>query len=248
MDTKKYFCTIIVISNKEYVLKEYKKCLQTQKNVEYQLIVIDNTKKIYKSARKAFNSVLDQAYYETVVFSHPDIRFISENALFEILQMTEEIADFGVCGIAGCQGGEEWKILSNIIHGDKKKEAGKKIKQAIEVQTVDECFFLMKRETIQELRFTDEEGWHLYAVEQCLRMIDKGKKNYVVPAKIWHLSDGRSLDPTYMNILERIINKYRTNMGYINTTVKQWRTKGIKACLYRKFYYMKQIIKRIIYM
>ena len=51
MGTKKYYCTIIVISNKENVLEEYKKSLQIQKNVDYQLIVIDNTKNQYKSAR-----------------------------------------------------------------------------------------------------------------------------------------------------------------------------------------------------
>lgn len=247
MGTKKYYCTIIVISNKENVLEEYKKSLQIQKNVDYQLIVIDNTKNQYKSARKAFNSVLAQAYYEMVIFSHPDIRFMSENALFEILQMVEKINNFGVIGIAGCQAGKNWAILSNIIHGDEKREAGKKIEQAIEVQTVDECFFIMKKKIIQELKFTDEDGWHLYAVEQSLRMLDKGRKNYIVPAEIWHLSDGRSLEPAYMKGLEKIISKYRNNVEYINTTVKQWKTRGVEAYWYRKYYYMKQIMKKLIY-
>lgn len=243
----KYYCTIVVICNKEKVLKEYTENLNTQKNVIFQLIVIDNTDNQYSGARMAFNSFLAQIEHEIVIFSHPDIRFRSDYALANILRETAKIDDYGVVGIAGCASGQIWKILTNIVHGDKKVEAGERILDITEVQTVDECFFIMKKDMIQKIKFKNKDGWHLYAVEQSLQMKRDGKKNYVIPADVRHLSDGRSLDPSYMKGLEEIIREYKIETEYINTTVKQWKTKGFVAYLYRKYYYIKQVIKKQIY-
>ncbi len=72
-----------------------------------------------------------------------------------------------------------------------KGKGRKKIVKSTEVQTVDECFFIMNKNIIEKMKFTSLNGWHLYAVEQCLRMTKLGKRNYVVPANLWHLSDGK---------------------------------------------------------
>ena len=70
--------------------------------------------------------------------------------------------------------------------------------------------------------------------------------NYVVPAEMWHMSDGKSLNPAYMKTLEIMIDRYGTYTDYFNTTVRQWKTTGVSATLYRKYYYLKQILKRIL--
>lgn len=244
MEQKIYHCTIVVIANKAEVLEDYIKSLDAQTNVVFQLIVIDNKDNQYSGARKAFNSVLAQAKYDVVIFSHPDIRFMTDTALADIMLQIESLNNFGVVGIAGCAEGRTWRILSNIVHGTDKDNAGTKISNPIEVQTVDECFFAMERDVAQKNNFINEDGWHLYAVEQCLQMRRINKKNYIVPADVWHLSNGKSLGPTYLKDLERVIDEYKNDTEYINTTVKQWKTKGIRPYLYRRYYYVKQIIKR----
>lgn len=239
-----YKCTIISISNNKKITDGFRVNLSEQKNVSYQLIIIDNRNNIFNGAREAFNSVLGQIENEIVIFSHPDIRFLSDNGLSSILEEVKKIDCYGVIGVAGCQEGIQWKLLSNIKHGKLKKDAGEKITDYAEVQTVDECFFVMKKTVIQKMKFTKLPGWHLYAVEQCLRMINEDKKNYIIPADLWHISDGNSLDPRYMTCLEQILKIYAKNIEFINTTVKQWKTQGIKAWLYRKYYFVKQIIKK----
>lgn len=239
-----YKCTIISISNNRNITDEFKVNLSEQNNVSYQLIIIDNRNNIFNGAREAFNSVLEQIENEIVIFSHPDIRFLSNNELSSILEKVKKIDCYGVIGVAGCQEGIQWKLLSNIKHGMLKKDAGEKITDYTEVQTVDECFFVMKKAVIQRMKFTKLSGWHLYAVEQCLRMINEDKKNYVIPADLWHISDGKSLDPRYMTCLEQILKLYTENIEFINSTVKQWKTHGRKAWLYRKYYFFKQIVKK----
>lgn len=59
--------------------------------------------------------------------------------------------------------------------------------------TVDECCFGMERETFNSLRFNEDicDGWHLYAVEMCLR------------AKEYTKSWGRSIQPRYRTLFRR---------------------------------------------
>lgn len=242
---KKYCCTIVSISNNLQMTNNFISDLEKQKDVEYQLMLIDNTQNRFGGAREAFNSIIRKIQNDTVIFLHPDIRFLSDRALVSILIEVENIQDYGVIGVAGCPEGAKWCLLSNIYHGEGKVKAGKKIVKSTEVQTVDECFFIMNKNIIEKMKFTSLDGWHLYAVEQCLRMTKLGKRNYVVPANLWHLSDGKSLDPKYMKCLEKLIDIYRCDVDCINTTVKQWKTHGLKAVIYRKYYYMKQCIKKV---
>ena len=60
-------------------------------------------------------------------------------------------------------------------YGAKKK--GNSYEAPYACETVDECCFGMTRECFNRLRFNEEicDGWHLYAVEMCLR----GKDNEI---------------------------------------------------------------------
>ena len=216
---KKYCCTIVSISNNLQMTNNFISDLEKQKDVEYQLMLIDNTQNRFGGAREAFNSIIRKIQNDTVIFLHPDIRFLSDRALVSILIEVENIQDYGVIGVAGCPEGAKWCLLSNIYHGEGKVKAGKKIVKSTEVQTVDECFFIMNKNIIEKMKFTSLNGWHL--------------------------SDGKSLDPKYMKCLEKLIDIYRCDVDCINTTVKQWKTHGLKAVIYRKYYYMKQCIKKV---
>lgn len=238
--------TIVTVWNKEAVFREFAEALAQQKGVAYTLLSVDNSENRYPSARAAFNAQIDRIETDYVAFLHQDIRFLDENALADILKWAESQENLGVAGVAGCPEDQQWELLSNIVHGAEAVAAGSPIEAPVKVQTVDECLFILRADVFRAYPFSDKTGWHMYAVEQCLELAAAGYENIVVPARIWHLSSGDSLDHTYLYTLEEMIRQYGDTTPYLNTTVKQWKTQGLKARLYRCYYVQKMKLKRFL--
>ncbi|MCP0888048.1 glycosyltransferase family protein [Ligilactobacillus sp. WILCCON 0076] len=237
---------IVVIINNYHIFNEFKNNLDKQKDINYKLICIDNCKNQYHGAREAFNSVKNRLEEEYILFIHPDIRFLDEYCLKKVVSWCESIENLGVLGIAGCKRKyvpKEGRIFSNIVHGKTMKRIGTPVEVPIEVQTVDECFFVIKNDILEKYPFSDLNGWHLYAVEQCLKYNDIGLHNYVVPANIWHISDGKSLDFNYILQLKSIIRTYGKHIDAINTTVKNWKLDSVYSRIAINYYLVKQLIK-----
>lgn len=237
--------SIVTIVNNNKTYNKFLENLEAQENVNYELIKIENINNVYPGARIAFNNVIEQINGRYIFFMHPDIRFLSGNALSEICMKLDQIADFGIIGVAGCPielKNNKREIYTTILHGTSKKKAGISFENHVEVQTVDECLFILKKEVLKLYPFPNIDGWHLYAVEQCLLLKEKGFKNYVVPANLWHISDGKSLDANYVVQLKRILKKY-SNYKYINTTVRKWPTSKVYMLIGVNLYYLKQKLK-----
>lgn len=235
--------TIITVWNKEAVFRRFQKSLETQKGVEYTLLGVDNSQNRYTGARQAFNDQKNRVETEYVAFMHQDILFSDENALADIVAWAQKQENLGIAGVAGCPEGKQWKLLSSIVHGPDAASAGEKIDTPQPVQTVDECLFIMPTEVFRKYPFSEKTGWHMYAVEQCLNLIKAGYRNYVVPARLWHLSNGNSLDHTYLDTLEELLGEFAGDTDYLNTTVKQWKTGGFAPLLYRRYYLQKMKLK-----
>lgn len=235
--------TIITVWNKRDVFADFQQDLEKQQGVDYALLAVDNSQNRYGGAREAFLAQMDRVETDFVVFMHQDIRFLDEYALRDLMASVEKLENLGIAGIAGCPAGKDWILYSNIVHGKQALPAGKSVDAAVQVQTVDECLFVMKTGVAREHPFSCRKGWHMYAVEQCLALSRAGYRNYVVSARIWHLSKGGSLDQSYLHTLEELITEYAADTQYLNTTVKQWETKGWKAALYRVYYLHKQRLK-----
>lgn len=244
---KEIECSLITIINDQRIYDEFESNVHTQVGVSYELIPLYNiNNERYYSARQALCEGAKKANGEYLIFLHPDIRFLAEDNLKEIFKYIKNIDSFGVVGVAGATESfrnQERLIYSNIVHGMDKRDAGVKISAPIVVQTVDECFFVQKRSIYNKMEFTEKKGWHLYAVEQCLRAKEKGLKNYVVPADVWHISDGKSLNAEYIIDLKDILKEYKYKYKYLYTTVKRWKTRGVCNYLYLVYYYYKQKIK-----
>lgn len=238
--------SLITIVNDKDVYEGFLNSLGKQKNADYELIPIYNTNNEYQSARSAYNDAAQTAKGTYLCFVHPDVRFLDTDSLANILDQVMSIDDFGVIGIAGAQarGRKNRVILTTIVQGKQLNRVGEMISKPEEVQTVDECLFIVKNEYFQSVHFPQKDGWHLYGVEYCLQALGKGKKNYVIPSKIWHMSDGKSLDCKYVSQLNSLVKEYKNDYKLICTTVKAWPTRGICARLYRKYYWVKQYIKR----
>lgn len=227
-------CSIITIVNKDRVYKQFKDELKGQKKVSFELIKVNNDNNQYDSAREAYNEAASKAQGEYLIFLHPDIRFLDEMALHDILADIRKITNLGIAGVAGTP--EQLKngyfvLITNIKQGLDAHHVGITINKPTQIQTVDECFFVMKKDYWTQHPFSDIKGWHLYAVEQCLVALVNGKENYVVPARLWHVSDGASEDVNYVKIGNEIVKRYGRYFPIINTTVYKWETHGIK-----KFY------------
>lgn len=245
---KKVDFSLILVVNDMEAYKGFLENVKTQNGVIYEITPVYNIgNKKFESAREALAFGAKTATGKYLIFLHQDIRFETEDVLLTLLKYLESIPDFGVIGIAGTPkelvNGKRI-ILSTIKHGLYRESVGTTITKPTRVQTVDECFFIQSREYYNKVQFSPKEGWHLYAVEQCLRAEQDGLINYVVPADIWHLSNGKSLDPNYVIQLSMLCKEYENKYDYINTTVKKWKTKGFLSKIYRAYYYCKQIIKR----
>lgn len=236
--------TVVVVWYKRKQLDDFLRSINGQKEIDVTVIPLDNSQNQYTGAREAFNSVINKIDTEYVMFAHPDICFEDDDVLEKLLSEIKGLKKVGVAGVAGCRQGKTWEILSNIVHGENKSRAGEKIEKPEMVQTVDECMFLVKTDTIRRYSFSNIEGWHMYAVELCLQLLTDGYINYVLPCSIWHKSSGSSLDPNYVVTLDKVVRQYAKNYKYINTTVKQWKTTGFLSSLYRKYYFIKQVVKR----
>ena len=235
--------TIITVWNKRDVFAAFQQNLETQQGVDYVLMAVDNSQNRYGGAREAFLAQLDRVETDYVVFMHQDIRFRDETALRDLIASVEALDNLGVAGVAGCPGGKDWILYSDIVHGKQALPVGRSAGAAAAVQTVDECLFVMRTGVAREHPFSCRKGWHMYAVEQCLALLRAGYRNYVVSARIWHLSKGGSLDKSYLYTLEELIEEYAGDTEFLNTTVKQWATRGRKAKLYRTYYLHKMKLK-----
>lgn len=237
--------SLITIVNKKNVYEEFIANLGKQTNINYELIVIENYNNEYSSATVAYNEAAKKAKGQYFMFLHPDIRFENKYELSNIVSILSSIPSFSVVGVAGAipDHKRNRKILSNIIHGIEREAAGEKIKNPTIVQTIDECLFIIRKDMFLKRKFKERLGWHLYSVEYCLDAIKNNENIFVIPANVWHLSNGNSLDYRYISILKNIINEYKNDFDYIYTTVKVWKTKGIIANIYLVYYFIKQWIK-----
>ncbi len=237
-------CTVITVWNNEKLFLELEQQLDQQQDVNCTLLAIDNRDRQYLGIREAFNAYVGQINTEYVLFVHQDVRFLKRDSLSKLLQQLDTIGEFGIVGVAGCPAGTQWEVLSTIVHGDDQRPVGKPITKPRQIQTVDECLFAMRTKVFSQMRFTEEKGWHLYAVEQCIRAQQAGLKNYVIPSEVYHLSDGKSLDPSYIVSLKAIGKTY--HLGVLNTTVRQWDFNTHSGRVYIEYYCCKQKLKRFL--
>lgn len=239
----KYNLSIVVIINKAEFQEKFKQVVLTQKDISLELIIVDNISNQYKGARSAFNSVKDILKGKYIIFMHQDIQFLNEYTLNSVYDYLECLNDFGIVGIAGAEKINGKRIiLSNIKHGKNKVNVGKHIRNITKVDTVDECFFVIRNEIFKSYPFSNRLGWHLYSAEQSLMYEKIGLKTFVIPINLWHLSDGNSLDHNYIKILKEIANDY-PEISSLSTTVKLWKLNIFHKFFYLNYFMFKQLLK-----
>ena len=145
--------SIVCVYNNKTILEE---CLidslNRQRYKEFQLVLIDNTQNTFKSMEAAFLHALSMVKGDYVAFSHQDIVFLSDDVLQHIVDEVGKIDNLGVAGVAGAPYSFKNALtVSNILQGKKKEKAARyDCDEFFECQTVDECFFVVPKQVLDE--------------------------------------------------------------------------------------------------
>lgn len=167
---------------------------------------IDNSRTNSIDAFQAFNIFLSQSTAKYIIFCHQDVEPI--DCKERLLHIIEELSwldpNWGLFGNAGANSRGELQIRISDPHGANTSRGGPFPSR---VQTLDENFIVMRRETNITLS-RDIGGFHWYGFEFCMMAEALGWTAYVVDFHLKHHSKGNP-DPTYFHTAKAISKKYR---------------------------------------
>lgn len=234
--------------NNEEILNNYLLKSLNSQTTNYELILIDNTQKKFKSAAEAFNQEGKKAKGKYIIFTHQDVDLSSDMFLNDLKIILDSLPNLGIAGAAGKS--EEKVIVSNIREGIPPKLSGKiQINKPIKVQTLDECLFIIPKSIFDAVQFDEKvcSGWHLYAVDYSLSVAEMGLDVYVIPASIYHKSAGESFSKEYYDILKKLLDKHRKNYKLVYTTMGNWNSEyplSIQKIFQRSIFYWTKLKKK----
>jgi len=229
--------SVVCVYNKKEILENY--LLKSLKNqtTGFELILLDNRQRKFKSAAEAFNYGGEKAKGNYIMFVHQDIDLCSNSWLEEAEKFMDKLPNLGIAGIAGAS---EEGIITNIKHGIPSSPAGDiYITTPKEVQTLDECLIIIPKSIFNLLKFDEKvcNDWHLYAVDYCLSIKNLGYHVFVLPMYAYHLSSGLPpksklrkmvdlgpLPKSYYKTLRKVAKKHKSHFRKIYTTCGNWNT------------------------
>jgi len=214
--------SIVCVYNDRKVLDKY--LLKSLKNqtAKYELILVENINKNFKSASEALNYGANKANGNYLMFVHQDIDLNSNRWLEDVEEVLKSLNNLGIAGIAGKS---KNGVVSNAKHGIPPIPAGKiQINNPTKVETVDECLSIIPGSVFKNFKYDEEicTDWHLYSVEYCLRVMKNNLDVFVIPNYIYHASAGYSISDSYFLIIENIMKKYQDDYKCIYTTLCNW--------------------------
>ncbi len=217
------FSIICVYNNKE-ILDEYLlKSLNIQSR-EYELILIDNVKIKFKSASEALNYGGNNAKGEYLLFVHQDVELKSDRWLEDTEKIMDTLENCGIAGVAGVPE-NEFQLKSNMQNGIPPVSPGEEIKIPTIVQTLDECLLIIPKSVFIKYKFDENlVGWHLYGVDYCLNIKERGFNVYAIPTFVYHRSYMTNYPKEYYQLLKIIFDKYRDQYKKIYTSCGIWNT------------------------
>jgi hypothetical protein len=152
-----------------------------------ELVVVDNTDRRFPTAGAALNHGARLARHDVICFVHQDVYLHSTSRLLDVADMLRDGADgWGLLGAAGVgSGGEVVGLLR-----DRVQLIGLSAVEPVEVDSLDEVLFLVKRELVlrEPLAEDPDLAWHAYAVEYGVRLRELGLRVGAVDLAITHNS------------------------------------------------------------
>lgn len=258
--------SVICVYNNEQSLNDYLMSSLKKQTAKHELILVDNTKRRFKSAAQALNHGGKLAKGKYIMFVHQDVDLCSNSWLEEAEKVLDSIASLGAAGVAGMSecGRSNTERGRNIIEhfeDHRRWEWGNVIDKPERVQTLDECLVIVPKSVFDVIVFDEMtcDDWHLYVVDYCLSCIEKGMGVYAIPMFIYHRSGGGffkrnkfkallslgSLPGAYYRTLEKLRRKHRGHFKKIYTTCGCWNL-SYPAILLRVIHFVREGLRYIV--
>jgi hypothetical protein len=166
------------------------------------------------SAATVLNKGLDTAKTDLVVCCHQDVKFPPgwTDKLFEQIEKIDD-PDMGVLGTFGVAW--DGSLAGNV---DDPHHVPPTAGLPMKAQTVDEHCMIFRKST--RLRFDELlGGWHFYGADICFQALNRRLNNYIIDARVEHLSGGQ-MTPAYYEMKERFIRKWKlvSPLSVVRTT------------------------------
>jgi hypothetical protein len=237
--------TVVCVYSSYQILGEYLLNSLKRQNTEYQLVLVDNSGGVFKSAAQALNYGAKQANGKYIMFVHQDVDLCSDSWLLDAEKILNGIGKLGVAGVAGMSekgrnARERGRNIITHLEDHRVWEWSNAIEGPEIVQTVDGCLLIIPAPIFNLLQFDEKvcDGWHLYDVDYCLSCKELGYEAYAIPLSIYHRSAGlfhkftrmeilKSLGPLpeeYYQTLSKVIRKHRNSYKHIYSTCGDWST------------------------
>lgn len=214
---------VCVYNNKEILENWLLKSLKKQ-TIEYELILLNSQDNQFQSAAVALNYGGSKATGKFIFFIHQDINLVNPQFLQKSLDYLNHLDNLGIAGIAG-KSGIHGEIVTKIIQGEPPRQINVRgIVTPLEVESLDECLLIIPKEEFRKIPFDTStcDDWHLYGVDYCLTMKERGLKVVVLPICAYHRSEGGSISRGYFHSLSKLFKKHQGHYPVIITTVGIW--------------------------
>jgi len=205
--------SIIICSRHTDISEELKVNIQTTIGLEYELVIIDNSKNEY-SIFQAYNEGVRRAKYPYLCFMHEDILYHTQDWGEKVIEHLKD-EKVGLIGVGGCHFLSKypvsllsWKVTIrnsfysfNYIQGDQKNQVNKKEVLnnlqggSVNVLALDGMWFCLKRDLFEhtKLKFDEENysGFHFYDFDICMQVYAQKMDTKIIPdILIEHFSTG----------------------------------------------------------
>jgi GT2 family glycosyltransferase len=231
------FSIICIFNNKE-VLDNLLLASLKEQTSPYELILLDNTTRKYKSASNALNQGARDAKGDYLMFVHQDVSLVSRYNLKYAEEVLAGLPNLGAAGVAGNGKNGGYSI---IHQGTPPRPVPNYsgMTEPIRTQTLDECLVIIPRSVFKAIQFDERtcDDWHLYSVDYCLSLANLELNVYVIPMYVYHQSIGvettniwqeiMHLGPYsegYYQTLKKLIAKHGSHHKIIYTTIRNWNT------------------------
>lgn len=177
--------SVICVFNNEAVLADcLDRSIRDSGDPAVELIAVDNRGGLFSSAGAALNHGARLARHDVLCFVHQDVYLHSISRLLEIGSLLGD--DWGLIGAAGIR--SDGLVVGRLR--DRVQLIGAEALYPVQVDSVDEVLFMVRREQILEHPLSEHPdlSWHAYAVEYGVRLRKLGLRTGAADLAITHNS------------------------------------------------------------
>lgn len=193
--------SIIICSRNKDIPEQLKSNIEATIGVQYELVVIDNSKQDY-SIFSAYNEGIRRASYNYLCFMHEDILYCSDDWGKKVIAHLSA-PEIGLIGLAGSYYllhiPSPWfkakPRVKNLIQTRRPSKAPKHytLDECKKVVCVDGFWFCSRKDVFMQIAFDEKifNRFHFYDLDISMQIHEKGYSIYIIPdITVNHFSGG----------------------------------------------------------